>query len=76
MRNKHLTVLLEEYGMNNEDIWSSISSREGSVQHLDFLSDHEKLVFKTAFELDQRWLIELAADEVSRAFSVEVPGRR
>jgi len=62
VRNKHLTVLLEEYGMNNEDIWSSISSCEGSVQHLDFLSPEEKLVFKTAPEIDQRWIIEHAAD--------------
>ena len=45
-----------------DDTWSSITTREGSVQHLDFLTEHEKLVFKTAFELDQRWLIELAAD--------------
>lgn len=62
VRNKYLAQTLEKYGRNDDDIWSSITTREGSVQHLDFLSDHEKLVFKTAFELDQRWLIELAAD--------------
>jgi len=62
VRNKHLTKLLEEYGMNNEDVWSSISSHEGSVQHLDFISSDEKLVFKTAPEIDQRWIIEHAAD--------------
>src|ERR1700733_3784807 len=62
VRNKYLTQALEKYGRNEEDTWSSITTREGSVQHLDFLSEHEKLVFKTAFELDQRWLIELAAD--------------
>jgi ribonucleoside-diphosphate reductase alpha chain len=62
VRNKHLTLLLEEYGMNNEDVWSSISSHEGSVQHLDFMSAEEKLVFKTAPEIDQRWIIEHAAD--------------
>ena len=45
-----------------EDIWSSIITTEGSVQHLDFLDDQEKAVFKTAFEIDQRWLIEHAAD--------------
>ena len=62
VRNKQLEKLLAEKGMNNEDVWSSIITREGSVQHLDFLSDMEKDVFKTAFELDQRWLIEHAAD--------------
>jgi ribonucleoside-diphosphate reductase alpha chain len=62
VRNKYLTQVLEKYGRNDDDIWSSITTREGSVQHLDFLTDHEKLVYKTAFELDQRWLIELAAD--------------
>ncbi|MDE1883828.1 MAG: ribonucleotide-diphosphate reductase subunit alpha, partial [Rhodospirillales bacterium] len=47
---------------DNEEIWSSITTTKGSVQHLDFLSQHEKDVFKTAFELDQRWIIEHAAD--------------
>jgi ribonucleoside-diphosphate reductase alpha chain len=62
VRNKYLAQVLEKYSKNDDDTWSSITTREGSVQHLDFLSEHEKLVFKTAFELDQRWLIELAAD--------------
>ncbi len=62
VRNPHLKKLLAEKGHDNEDIWSSITVHEGSVQHLDFLDDHEKDVFKTAFELDQRWIIELAAD--------------
>ena len=62
VRNKYLADVLEKYGRNNEDTWSAITTREGSVQHLDFLSEHEKMVFRTAFELDQRWLIELAAD--------------
>ena len=43
-------------------IWSTILERGGSVQHLDFLTPEEKDVFKTSFEIDQRWLIELAAD--------------
>ncbi len=60
--NQYLEKLLIQYGKNDEETWSSITLRGGSVQHLDFLSDHEKLVFKTAFELDQRWLIDLAAD--------------
>jgi ribonucleoside-diphosphate reductase alpha chain len=62
VRNKYLAEVLEKYGHNNEETWSSITTREGSVQHLDFLSEHEKMVYRTAFELDQRWLIELAAD--------------
>lgn len=62
VRNKFLEKLLEERGHNNEDTWSSIFTNEGSVQHLDFLSPEEKDVFKTAFEIDQRWLIDHAAD--------------
>ena len=62
VRNKHLAMLLAERGRDDEDTWSSITLNEGSVQHLDCLSDDEKNVFKTAFEIDQRWLIELAGD--------------
>ncbi len=62
VRNRYLEAILEEKGQNNEDVWSSIFTNEGSVQHLDFLSDLEKDVFKTAFEIDQRWLVEHAAD--------------
>ena len=43
-------------------MWSSITLQQGSVQHLDFLTEQEKAVFKTAFELDQRWVVEHAAD--------------
>ena len=67
VRNKYLTQALEKYGRNDDDTWSSITTREGSVQHLDFFTDHERMVFKTAFELDQRWLIELAADRTPLA---------
>ncbi|QJE74001.1 ribonucleoside-diphosphate reductase subunit alpha [Aerophototrophica crusticola] len=62
VRNKHLEAVLDKYGRNDEDTWSDITLTGGSVQHLDFLSQDEKDVFKTAFELDQRWLIEHAAD--------------
>ncbi|MDE1148368.1 MAG: ribonucleoside-diphosphate reductase subunit alpha [Azospirillaceae bacterium] len=62
VRNKYLEQVLATYGRNDEDTWSSITLNGGSVQHLDFLSDIERDVFKTAFELDQRWLIEHAAD--------------
>lgn len=62
VRNQHLERILTERGMNTDAVWSGILEREGSVQHLDCLDDHEKDIFKTAFELDQRWIIELAAD--------------
>jgi ribonucleoside-diphosphate reductase alpha chain len=65
VRNRHLQKLLAERGMDNEDIWSSITLTKGSVQHLDFLTDDEKAVYKTAFELDQRWIIEHAADRAA-----------
>jgi len=62
VRNKNLVKLLESKGKNSEDIWSSITINEGSVQHLDFLDEHEKLVFKTAQEIDQRWIVDLGAE--------------
>ena len=62
VRNRHLKVLLQEKNQDNDDVWLSILSNGGSVQHLDFLSEHEKDVYKTAFEIDQRWLIDLAGD--------------
>ncbi len=65
VRNRHLQKLLAERGMDNEDVWSSITLTKGSVQHLDFLTDDEKAVYKTAFELDQRWIIEHAADRAA-----------
>lgn len=62
VRNRHLAKLLDEKGRNDDDTWSSIVTSGGSVMHLDFLTDEEKAVFKTAFEIDQRWLIEFAGD--------------
>lgn len=62
VRNQHLEWLLIERGYNVDWVWNSILEREGSVQHLDFLTNDERDTFKTAFELDQRWVIELAAD--------------
>ncbi len=62
VHNRYLTELLEEKGKNTEEVWTSITINEGSVQHLEFLTQDEKDLFKTAFELDQRWLIELAGD--------------
>ena len=62
VKNKHLKKLLQEKGLDTEEIWSSIMSHEGSIHHLDFLTQHEKDVFKTAFEIDQRWVIDLSVD--------------
>jgi ribonucleoside-diphosphate reductase alpha chain len=62
VRNKCLKRLLAELGRDDVDTWSSISTNEGSVQHLDCLDENQKAVFRTAFEIDQRWLIEHAAD--------------
>jgi len=65
VRNKYLKQLLAEKGQDTDAVWTSITVTEGSVQHLDFLNQDEKDVFKTAFELDQRWLIELAGDRAA-----------
>ncbi|HEX4634776.1 MAG TPA: ribonucleoside-diphosphate reductase subunit alpha [Rhizomicrobium sp.] len=62
VRNPYLQALLESKGANTPEVWRSIVEQEGSVQHLDCLSDEDKSVYRTAFEIDQRWIIELAAD--------------
>jgi ribonucleoside-diphosphate reductase alpha chain len=75
VRNRYLEKVLDKYDKNNEEIWSSITTSQGSVSHLDFLSDLEKNVFKTAFELDQKWVIELGADRtpyISQAQSINI----
>jgi ribonucleoside-diphosphate reductase alpha chain len=62
VRNRHLKQLLARSGHDTEETWSSITLNKGSVQHLSFLTEQERAVYKTAFELDQRWIIEHAAD--------------
>ncbi|MBU0865923.1 MAG: ribonucleoside-diphosphate reductase subunit alpha [Alphaproteobacteria bacterium] len=62
IRNPHLEALLVDKAKNSDNIWNSILEKGGSVQHLDFLTVDEKDCFKTSFEIDQRWLLELAAD--------------
>ena len=62
IKNQELTELLKSKGQDTQEVWSSILMNDGSVQHLDCLNKHEKLVFKTAAELDQRWIVEHAAD--------------
>ena len=61
VRNTYLEETLKKHGKNTDKVWKTIIENEGSVQHLDFLSEHEKNVFKTAFELDQTWVVEHAA---------------
>ena len=61
VKNKYLERILTEYEQDSEETWDSILANDGSVQHLEFLSDHDKEVFKTAFELDQAWVVEHAA---------------
>jgi len=60
-KNPYLEQLLEEYEQNTDKVWKTILEKDGSVQHLDFLSDHEKDVYKTAFEINQTWVVEHAA---------------
>ena len=75
VRNKYLEKILEKYNKNNDEVWSSITTNQGSVIHLDFLSKEEKDVFKTAFEIDQKWIVELGADRtpnISQAQSVNL----
>jgi ribonucleoside-diphosphate reductase alpha chain len=79
VKNPYLEKVLEAKGANTDEIWSSILENEGSVSHLDCLSADEKDIFKTAFELDQRWIIELAADRTSeicqsQSLNVFLPG--
>jgi ribonucleoside-diphosphate reductase alpha chain len=62
VRNPYLKAVLAKHGRDDEDTWTTVTVNKGSVQHLDFLDDQEKATFKTAFELDQRWVIEHAAD--------------
>jgi len=75
VRNPYLEALLEAKGQSTPAVWDTILENEGSVQHLDFLSQDEKDVYKTAFEIDQRWVIDLAADrtpQICQSQSVNV----
>jgi ribonucleoside-diphosphate reductase alpha chain len=79
VKNPYLEQVLAAKDRNTEEVWSSILENEGSVQHLDWLTQDEKDIFKTAFELDQRWIIELAADRTpeicqSQSLNVFIPG--
>ena len=62
LKNEYLENILQDLGQDTDDVWKSIITNSGSVQHLDFLDEWTKEVFKTAVEIDQRWIIELAGD--------------
>lgn len=79
VKNPYLERLLDQTGHNTAAVWDSILQNEGSVQHLDFLSQDDKDVYKTAFEIDQRWVVELAADRTpdicqSQSVNIFLPG--
>ena len=62
LKNEYLEHALQDLDQDTSDVWKSIITNGGSVQHLDFLDDYTKEVFKTAVEIDQRWVIEMAGD--------------
>ena len=62
VKNPYLEKILDKKSKNSTNVWNSILEKGGSVQHLDFLTEEEKAAFKTSFEIDQRWLLEFAAD--------------
>ena len=62
MKNEYLEHILQEIDQDTDEVWKSIITKAGSVQHLDFLDDYTKDVFKTAVEIDQRWVIDMAGD--------------
>ena len=75
VRNKYLKKILQKYNKDTDEIWSTITTNQGSVSHLNFLTANEKDTFKTAFEIDQRWIVELGADRtphISQAQSVNI----
>ena len=75
LKNEYLEYALQELDQDTDEVWKSIITNNGSVQHLDFLDDWTKDVFKTAVEIDQRWIIEMAADrqkEICQSQSLNV----
>ena len=62
VKNKYLEKVLDQHGQNNESNWTSIITNKGSVQHLPFLTEGEKAIFKTADELNQEWVVQHPAD--------------
>ena len=62
LKNEYLENILQDLGQDTDEVWKSIITNSGSVQHLDFLDEWTKEVFKTAVEIDQRWVVEMAGD--------------
>ena len=62
LKNEYLEHILQELDQDTDDVWKSIITNNGSVQHLDFLDEWSKDVFKTAVEIDQKWIIDMASD--------------
>lgn len=62
VKNKYLEKMLEALNKNTDEVWQSIITNKGSVQHFKWLSEETKAVFKTSFELDQMWVVKHAAD--------------
>jgi len=72
---RNLRKFLQKYNKDTDEVWSTITTNQGSVSHLNFLTANEKDTFKTAFEIDQRWIVELGADRtphISQAQSVNI----
>ena len=79
VKNPYLERLLDAKGLNTPETWDSIVQHEGSVQHLEGLTQDEKDVYKTALEIDQPWAVELAADRTpeicqSQSLNLFLPG--
>jgi len=79
VKNRLLEELLESKGLNTDEVWGTILENEGSVQFMDELDEHEKATFRTAFEIDQRWVIEHAADRApyicqAQSLNIFLPG--
>ena len=75
MKNEYLEHILQELDQDTDEVWKSIVTNGGSIQHLDFLDDYTKDVFKTGVEIDQRWIIDMAADrqkEICQSQSLNV----
>ena len=84
IKNRYLDKIIRENTPESnpgwyEDQWKSIKDNQGSVQHLDWMDDWTKAVFKTAFEIDQRWVIEFAGDrqlyiDQAQSINLFIPG--
>ena len=86
IQNKYLDRFIKEYALNNnlsdlwvQEQWSLIKKDKGSVLNLEWMDDYSKQVFKTAFEIDQRWLIERAGDrqkhvDQAQSLNLFIPG--